>query len=201
VFTGGPAGAIMAIDSDGGDNCSQWFNSITGDDLGNTYAVGANDAGPQYVWAFNPDGSVKWKESLDYINGYNLTPCTVHWKDGFVTVGFKYYDNSNNTQEFGFVRLYDSTGEVQTYWVVTSSTPGNKVVFDSDVLPNGDPVAVGYLSGEYTTIGNISPVTAQSSTDVLVVPNSYFTTVPDPWNTYQFQVQTDPNNNNSCTSN
>ena len=199
AFEGTPGGFIAVVDSSTGDQTAQWFNAVTGDDLGNMYAVGTSDYGYQYVWAFNADSTVKWKVGIDDITGSDAYPFTVHWKNGFLTVGVKYYNGDYGSDDVAVIELSDSDGSVTDNSILSAELQSsNKYLYDSDVLADGSPVIVGQLEGEYSTV-TATPRRESwaSKQNILVVDNSNFSTIPAPWSNNGFQVQRDANDNNS----
>ena len=184
-------GLIAVVDSGGNDG--QWFNFSVGDSDGAMYACGTNDAGPQYVWAFNPDGTVKWKVGIDQIDGYDVVPRTLTIDGDYLIVSTTYDTNTTTEREIGVVTLNLSDGTVNGSYTKSTSTVGSKRIRTFAIGPEGSHIIAGSLYGESIIDNNITPnrETWGSKVNVLTVANSSLSSPITPWN-YNLEVQNDP---------
>jgi hypothetical protein len=188
VFSGGATGLIADLDS-GGD-FDNWFNIVTGDPDGNTYAFGENDDGYRVAYKFNTDGSVAWKVGVDNLNGSDVTAYAAKWFNGSIYITVQYWDDDNDTDQIGVIKLNDQDGTITDSWATDSPADANPYPRDMTILPNGDPVVVGQTYGAYTTVSGIL-AQAGSTENVLVVNSSDLPSVPQNGNAGQWQVDTD----------
>ena len=185
-------GLVAVVDSEG--NNDQWFNAVTTDENGVLYAGGTNDNGYQYVWAVNPDGTVKWKVGIDQVDGRDVYPRTMKYdNDGSLIIGVTYESIDTNDWELGVIALNTSDGSVITSYFIETSTEGNKYIRDLDIDGNDNHILVGDFYGESVFDNNISPVMTAwgSNVNILTVQNSDLTNPVIPWN-YNIQIQNDP---------
>lgn len=198
VFDEVVGGLAMELDSDGGDNSDQWFSTSTGDADGNTYAVGTNDDGPQYVWKFDSTGAVVWKVGIDDIDGNSVPYTITHDGVGSLIIGIGYYSNNTQQTELAVLVLNASDGTVSNSYLIETSTVGNKYIRDISLLPDGGHIIVGDFTGESILDNDISPVTgtAGSNVNILVVNNSDLSSIPEPWNS-NYEVHLDPQDPNA----
>ena len=185
-------GLITVVDSDG--NNDQWFNAVATDENGVVYSGGTNDDGYQYVWAVNPDGTVKWKVGIDQVDGRDVYPRTMKYdNDGSLIIGVTYESIDTNDWELGVIALNTSDGSVITSYFIETSTEGNKYIRDLDIDGNDNHILVGDFYGESVFDNNISPVMTSwgSNVNILTVQNSDLTNPVLPWS-YNIQIQNDP---------
>ncbi len=185
-------GLITVVDSEG--NYDQWFNAVVTDENGVLYSGGTNDDGYQYVWAVNPDGTVKWKVGIDQVDGRDVYPRTMKYdNDGSLIIGVTYESIDTNDWELGVIALNTSDGSVITSYFIETSTEGNKYIRDLDIDGNDNHILVGDFYGESVFDNNISPVMTSwgSNVNILTVQNSDLTNPVIPWN-YNIQIQNDP---------
>jgi hypothetical protein len=119
-------GTIAVVDSQG--DYDQWFNYTVGDTDGVMYACGENDDGPQYVWAFNTDGSVKWKVGIDDIDNNNVIPRTLSVRGDFLVVSATYNDVVTDEREIAVITLNKADGTVDESYTLSTNNIGSKRV-------------------------------------------------------------------------
>lgn len=163
---------ISTEDPDGNED--SYFEASAADSTGVMYTVGYYYGDNDYalVYATNPDGTSKWRISIDQIDGYTIRPNTVICKNDFVFVGFKYYDDSQGTDRVGVVRLNADDGTIDTRWILTTSA--NNVwpsIRDVAINNNNEPIIVGQVDNEKAFVNNVTPLRGfgESGTDRLVV--------------------------------
>ena len=153
---------------DPNQNSDAYFEASCGDGSGTQYTVGYFEGGDRYalIYATNSDGTKKWETSIDQINGNTPRPVNVVYKNNYVYVGFHYYDG--NQDQVGVVKILASDGTSDTYWTLTSPSNSYPRIRDIAVDNDGNPIIVGQIDGERTTITDI---VAQSGSgqDMLVV--------------------------------
>lgn len=185
------SGLIAVVDSGGNDN--QWFNFVVGDADGAMYACGTNDADPEYVWAFNPNGTVKWKVGIDDINGYNVVPRTLAIDGDYLIVGVTYYTDATNEREIGVLVLSLADGTSPSSYTKSTNTVGTKRIRAFAIGPEGSHIIAGSLDGETIPENNLTPNREAwgSKVNVLTVANSSLSAPIVPWN-YNLEVQNNP---------
>jgi hypothetical protein len=191
------SGLIAVVDSGGNDG--QWFNYSVGDADGVMYACGTNDAGPQYIWAFNPDGTVKWKVGIDEIDGYEAVPRTLTIDGNLLVVGITYFTTGTEEREIAVLTLNLSDGTVNGSYTVSTNNIGSKRIRAFAVGPQNSHIIAGSLDGETIIDNNLTPnrETWGSKVNVLTVANSSLSSPIVPWNYNNFEVQNDPQNANA----
>ena len=189
-------GTIAVVDSQG--DYDQWFNYTVGDTDGVLYACGENDDGPQYVWAFNTDGSVKWKVGIDDIDNNNVTPRTLSVRGDFLVVSATYNDVVTDEREIVVITLNKADGTVDESYTLSTNNIGTKRVRDFAVDDSGNHIIVGSLDGETIAETNLTPIKTAwgSNVNILTVANSSLSSPIRPWN-YNFEVQNDSQDANS----
>lgn len=144
----------VVVTSESGGNYGVWFNAITADADGNMYVVGGNqDTYRPTVFSFTSSGGLRWKAGIDNVESNQAQAFTIAYKDGKVTVSFRYYTSS---YQVGVVVLNSSSGEVDTYTVLLSPQDSNPSAVSLDLTPSGSPVLVGATGGEFTTYSNLT---------------------------------------------
>jgi hypothetical protein len=185
------SGLIAVVDSGGNDG--QWFAYSVGDADGAMYACGTNDAGPQYVWAFNPDGTVKWKVGIDQINGYDAVPRTLAIDGDYLIVGITYFTTDTEEREIGVLVLSLADGTSPSSYTKSTNTVGSKRIRAFAIGPEGSHIIAGSLDGETIPENNITPNREAwgSKVDVLTVANNSLSSPIVPWD-YNLEVQNNP---------
>ena len=187
------AGAIASIS--GNFDYGVYFQEATGDAEGNMYAVGHTNEGNDYaiVYAFNPNGSVKWKTSIT-ISGNTQTPDlhNIKLKSDYLYVGFTYYDNDDSTEYHGVAKLVADTGALNNDWII--KTPQNTYpnIFDMAITSTGEPIMVGSYGNGLDTLSNVSTVSGGSVNSVIFENGSLEGYTSQSGYGGQWQVETAP---------
>lgn len=153
VMTRSLKGLIAVADSD--FNFDLGFSSATGDYNGNTYAVGTNRSGSEFIMAFNPDGTVKWSKELADDNTLSQTtlPLNIRYNLGnnVLLVGY------NCTTSTGVAEVDPNTGSVLTSYSVSTIVP-NAGLQQRVIFHDVDHVFVGGRAdgGEFTTYNQVA---------------------------------------------
>lgn len=195
-FQGVMYGAIFDIDSNG--DFDVWIQTVTGGDDGMSYAIGSNDDGYNFVYAFNASGTVSWKVGLDSILGHDNTAYGIKYKSGYLYLTCQYYNNSvgNGENQLSVLKLDATDGTVDTSWVLTNSSTVSYRPRDITVNSSGDPIVVGQSYGETQTFTGLTPQTGSGSKVLVVNANELNNAAQtNPWGSYY--VHTDPNDPNA----
>jgi hypothetical protein len=189
-FQGNMYGAIFDIDS--GGNFDVWLQTVTGDGTGKSYAIGSNDDGYNFVYAFSASGTVSWKVGLDDILSYDNTAYGIKYKSGYLYLSCQYYNNDAGENQISVLKLNANDGTVADTWILTNTSNVQYRPRDIAVTSSGDPVVVGESWNETQTFSGLTPQTGSGS-QVLVVNASDINNLPqiNPWGSYY--VHTDPN--------
>jgi hypothetical protein len=157
------------------------------------YACGESDNDGPYIWAFNPDGSVKWKVGTDDIDNYNVVPRTLTINGNFLVVGATYNAVVTDEREIAVITLNKADGTVDESYTLSTNNIGQKRIRDFAVDGSGNHIIVGSSEGETISENNIAPVKTSwgSNVNILTVANSSLSAPILPWN-YNVEVQNDP---------
>lgn len=169
------AGAIATVE--GNQNYNVYFQDSAGDADGNMYAVGQSREGDDYgiVYAFNQDGSVKWKSSLT-ISGNADTPDIYNVKlqgnGEYLFVGFTYYDNDDSTRYHGVVKLNAATGAYSNDWIIKSPADTQPIIYDI-AIRDYEPIIVGTYGNGLQTLADVPTKNAVwTATNMVLFNNS-----------------------------
>ena len=193
-FQGNMYGAIFDIDS-GGD-FDVWLQSVTGDDTGKSYAIGSNDDGYNFVYAFSASGTISWKVGLDDILSYDNTAYGIKYSSGYLYLSCQYYNNTAGENQLSVLKLNADDGTVNNSWILTNSNNVQYRPRDITVNSSGDPIVVGQSYNETQTYSGLTPQTGSGS-QLLIVNASDLNNLAqtNPWGSYY--VHTDPNDPNA----
>jgi len=193
-------GRLFIVDSDGGDDVSQYFHTVVGDADGGLFAGGSNNNGPEYIWAFNSDGTVRWKVGIDDFNGYNVKPRTMATSGNNLVVGVT-FDNTDDDSQIGTITLAQSDGTFVSSANYTTNVVGWREITDLAIDDEDGHILVGQSYGENVLYNNTAPIEESwgSNINVLTVPNSTFENPLLPWD-YDIQIQNNPQDVNSWYS-
>lgn len=164
-------GVIVTVE--GNQDFDTYFQDTTGDSAGNMYAVGQSREGSDYafVYAFNPNGSVKWKVSLLVDGNYNTPDAhNITLKGNYVYVGFTAYNYDIGTRYHGVAKLRTSDGTMYSSWLITSPTDTSPQIYDIDVDGSDNPILVGAYNNGRATLSNV--LTTASGINSIVFNNS-----------------------------
>jgi len=192
-------GRLFIVDSDGGDDVHQYFHTVVGDVDGGLFAGGSNSNGPEYIWAFNSDGTVRWKVGIDDFNGYNVRPRTMVTSGDNLVVGVTFSDNNEDSQ-IGTITLAQSDGTFVSSSNYTTNTTSWREITDLAIDDTDGHILVGQTYGENVPINDVTPNRQPwgSNDGILTVANSVFATPLLPWGD-MIEVQIDPEDANSWT--
>ena len=186
-------GVIVTVE--GNQNFNVYFQDSTGDSAGNMYATGESQQGSDYalVYAFNPDGSVKWKVSLA-VDGNNQSPepHNITLKGNFVYVGFTVYNIDDDTTYHGVVKLSTTDGSHSASWLITTPVDTNPQIYDIDVDSSGNPILVGKYSNGMRLLSNV-PTKSGGGVNSVIFNNSDlsgYTSISS--SSWQWQIETAP---------
>lgn len=187
------AGVIATVG--GNFNFGVYFQETTGDADGNMYAAGKSyeDSSYAIVYAFNPNGSVRWKTNLT-ISGNTQAPDlhNIKLKGDYVYVGFTYYDNNAGSEYHGVAKLVAETGALNYDWIIETPQNTYPQIYDIAINNNGEPIMVGTYGNSLTTLSNV-PTQAGGGINSVIFNNSDLQgyTSQSGWGG-QWQVETAP---------
>lgn len=177
----------VAVTSESEGNYGMWFNEITADADGNMYVVGgSDDTNRPVVFSYTPTGALRWKVGIDQVENNNTTASSIVYRDGQVTVGFRYYTSSS---QVGLVTLSAADGTVTSSTVLSSPQDSNPNVTSLGFTPSGSPVIFGSSYGDFVTYENLTPQTGSAS-GVLILNKADLSTPVSPNGSQTWQVYT-----------
>lgn len=145
---------FVATAENGGDY-DVWFSAATGDIAGNLYVVGDDDDDSRaMIFAFNPAGGLKWKVTMDQIDGYSPESYAINFANDQVVVGFRCYDGTSD--QVGILKLNPADGTVIESVRLSSPQDASPRINAMTTKANGDQIIVGGIYGEFNTVTNLT---------------------------------------------
>lgn len=146
-------GVIVTVEN---SNDTVRFYQATGDSDGNTYTIGHawEGNGYSFVYAFDPNGTVLWKQAItindqqypSYLNGLKVS-------GSYVYVGGTYY---NGTTDSHFVlKMNTSDGGIVSDQVFRTPTDTYPDIYDIDVDGNDNMIYAGRYGNETLLLSDV----------------------------------------------
>lgn len=179
------AGFVVSVEN---SNTSAWLNAATGDAQGNSYAVGKNyETDRPMIYSFDSNGDIRWKVTIDNINGQpsNANNLVVYGDE--VTVSFTYYDSNTDSDRMGVIVLDSTSGETIRSTLLDSPNNANPDITSMTLSETLGPIVVGDIRGEYQTINGLVAQSG-SATDVLWLNSSDLPVGVVPWGSQTWQI-------------